>query len=74
MTAIDAAIPKNVFRLVMRPLDLKKQTTLRILNEKINYIMKIIKSHEDAGLLIKSVSETIKNEAKEQRADFVACY
>ena len=29
--------------------------------------MKIIKSLEDAGLLIKDLSETIENEAKEQR-------
>ena len=29
--------------------------------------MKIIKSLEDAGLLIKDFSETIENEAKEQR-------
>ena len=28
-------------------------------------IMKIVKSLEKSGLLIKSVSETIKNEAKE---------
>ena len=30
-------------------------------------IMKIVKSFKDAGLLIKVVSEIIKNEAKEQR-------
>ena len=29
--------------------------------------MKIIKSLEEAGLLIKTVSETIKNEAKQQK-------
>ena len=31
----------------------------------MNDIMKIIKSLEDAGLLIKDVSETIENETKE---------
>ena len=31
----------------------------------MNDIMKIIKSLEDAGLLIKDVSETIENEVKE---------
>ena len=36
----------------------------------MNDIMKIIKSFEDAGLLIKSVSETIENEAKEQKVGF----
>ena len=33
--------------------------------------MKIIKSLEDAGLLIKRVSETIENEAKEQKGGFL---
>ena len=33
-------------------------------------IMKIVKSLKDSGLLIKGVSETIKNEAKEQKGGF----
>ena len=41
-------------------------TTLIISNKKINDIMKIIKSLEKFGLLMKSISETIKNEAKKQ--------
>ena len=41
-------------------------TTLIISNEEMNYIMKIVKCLEESGLLIKGVSETIKNEAKEQ--------
>ena len=32
----------------------------------MNDIMKIVKSLEESGLLIKDVSKTIKNEAKEQ--------
>ena len=32
--------------------------------------MKIIKSLEESGLLIKGVSETIKNEAREQKGGF----
>ena len=40
-------------------------TTLIISNEEMNDIMKIVKSLEDTGLLVKDVSETIKNEAKE---------
>ena len=36
----------------------------------MNDIMKIVKSLEESGLLIKSVSETIKNEAKEQKGGF----
>ena len=30
-------------------------------------IMKIVKSLEESGLLIKDISETINNEAKEQK-------
>ena len=39
-------------------------TTLTILNEEINDIIKIVKSLDESGLLIKEVSETIKNESK----------
>ena len=45
-------------------------TTLMISNEEINDIMKIVKSLEEFGLLIKGVSKTIKNEAKEQKGEF----
>ena len=34
-------------------------------------IVKLDKSLEDSGLLIKVVSETIKNEAKEQKGEFL---
>ena len=34
-------------------------------------IVKLVKSLEDSGLLIKVVSETIKNEAKEQKGEFL---
>ena len=46
-------------------------TTLIISNEKMNDIMKITKSLEESWLLIKGVSETIKNEAKEQKGRFL---
>ena len=42
-------------------------TKLIISKEQINDIMKIVKSLEKFGLLIKGVSETIKNEEKEQK-------
>ena len=37
----------------------------------MNDVIKIIKSLEESGLLIKGVSETIKNEAKEQKGGFL---
>ena len=55
-----------------RPMDLfSRATTLMISNEKMNDIMKIVNSLEKSGLLIKAVSETIKNEAKEQKGEFL---
>ena len=49
-------------------------TTLIISNEEMNDIMKIIKSLEKSELLIKGVSETIKNEAKGQKGGFLSMF
>ena len=46
-------------------------TALIYSKEEMNDIMKIVKPLEESGLLIKGVSETIKNEAKEQRGGFL---
>ena len=46
-------------------------TTLIISNEEMNDIMKTVNSLEKYGLLIKDVSQTIKNEAKEQKGGFL---
>ena len=45
-------------------------TTLIISNDEINDIIKIIKSLEDSGLLLKGVTETGQNEVKEQKGGF----
>ena len=37
----------------------------------MNYVMKIVKSLEETGLLIKVISKTIGNEAKEQKGGFL---
>ena len=47
-------------------------TTLTISNDEMNDIIKIVKSLEDSGVLLKGVSETIKHEAKEQRGGFLS--
>ena len=44
-----------------------RNITLIVSNEEINDVMKIIKYLEESGLLIKHVSETIKNKAKVQK-------
>ena len=63
-SAIDAVIHKKFFGSVA--------AALIISNDEMNDIMKIIKSLEGSGLLIKGVSETIKNEAKQQKEGFLS--
>ena len=48
--------------------------SLIIYNEEMDDIMKIVKSLQESGLLIKGVSETIKNEAKEQKWGFLGMF
>ena len=46
-------------------------TTLIISNDEIGDIIKIVKSLEDSGLLLKGVTETVQNEVKEQKEGFL---
>ena len=46
-------------------------TSLIISNEDMNDIIKIVKSHEESGLLMKVVNETVKKEAEEQKGGFL---
>ena len=61
-SATDAAIHQNMFG--------SATTTLIISNEEMDTVIKTIKSFEESGLLIKGVSNTIKNKAKEQKRRF----
>ena len=45
---------------------------LIISNDEMDDILKIVKSLEDSGVLLKGVGETIENEAKEQRGGFLS--
>ena len=67
----DAAIHKKMFG-SGRPLDLASHKPILIISNGEMNIMKIIKSLEESGLLIKGVSKTIKNEAKEQKGRFLS--
>ena len=40
-------------------------------NNEIEDIIKIVKSLEDSGLLLKGVTETVQNEVKEQKGGFL---
>ena len=48
-----------------------KGTTLLILNEDMNYIIKIMKPLEDSGALIDGVTETVKHDLKKQESRFL---
>ena len=63
-SATDAAIHAKMFE--------SCTITLVISNEEMNDISKIVKSLEQFGLSIKGFSETIKNEAKEQKVGFLS--
>ena len=45
---------------------------LIISNDEIEDIIKIVKSLEDSGLLLKGVTETVQNEVKEQKGGFLS--
>ena len=64
-SAADAGIHKKI-------LGSENMTTLIISNDEIHDIIKIVKSLEDSGLLLKGVTETVQNEVKEQKGGFLS--
>ena len=62
-SATDEAIPKKIVG--------SGKSILIISNEDMSDIMKIVKSLEEFGLLIKGASETIENETKGQKGRFL---
>ena len=63
-SAIDGAIQKKIHG--------SGTTTLIILNEKMNDIMKIVQALDDSNILLKGVTKTIKNESKYQKGGFLS--
>ena len=56
-----------------RPSDYASHTTTLIISsDEMKDIIEIVKSLEYSGLLLKGVSETIQNEAKEQKGGFLS--
>ena len=41
-------------------------------NEEMNYIIKTVQALEDSNILLKGVTETVKNETKEQKGGFLS--
>ena len=72
-SAADAGIYKKILGSGKHPLDSASHNNsiLIISNDEMKDIIKIGKSLEDSSLLPEGVSETIQNEAKEQREEFL---
>ena len=68
-SAADAAIHKKI---VGSGHNDPSSTTLIISNSEMNDIIKIVKSLEDSGLLLKEVTKTGQNEIKEQKEGFLS--
>ena len=64
-SAADAGIHKKI-------LGSCNNITLIISNDEINDIIKVVKSLEDSGLLLKGVTETVQNGVKEQKGEFLS--
>ena len=64
--ATDVAIHKKMFG--------SGFTTLIISNEEMNDIMKIVKSLEESGLLIKAYAKQLKMKQTNRKEDFLECF
>ena len=64
-SAADAGIHKKI-------LGSGNNTTLIISNKDMDDLIKIVKSLEDSGLLLKGITESVQNEIKEQKGGFVS--
>ena len=64
-SAADAGIHKKI-------LGSGNNTILIISNNEIEGLIKIVKSLEDSGLLLKRVTESVQNEIKEQKGGFLS--
>ena len=64
-SAADAGIHKKI-------LGSGNNTTLIISNKDMDDLIKIVKSLEDSGLLLKGITESVQNEIKEQKGGFLS--
>ena len=64
-SATDAAINKKI-------LGSGNHTTLIISNDNMHDLLKVVKSLEGNGILLNGITETVKNEVKEQKGGFLS--
>ena len=70
-SAADAGIYKKMLGSKNPSSSHNNNTVLIISNNEMEDIIKIVKSLEDSGLLLKGVTETVQNKVKEQKRGFL---
>ena len=68
LTAAASAADTGILKKIL----VSGNTTLVIWNSEMEDIIKIVKSLEDSGFLLKGVTETVQNEVKEQKEGFLS--
>ena len=69
LTAAAAAADAGIHKRILRS---GNNTTLILSNKDMDDLIKIVKSHEDSGLLLKEIAESVQNEIKEQKGGFLS--
>ena len=68
LTAAASAAYSGIYKKILG----SGNTTLIISNKDMNDLIKIVKSLEYSGLLLKGVTESVQNEVKEQKGGFLS--
>ena len=68
LTAAASAADAGIHKKILGP----GNTALIISNEEMNDVIKIVQALEDSNILLKGVTETVKNETKEQSGGFLS--
>ena len=68
----DAGIHKKILGSGRHSSSASHNTTQIISNKDIDDLIKIVRSLEDSGLLLKGVTESVQNEVKEQKGGFLS--
>ena len=69
LTAAASAADAGIHKIILGS---DNNTTLIISNKDMDDLIKIVKSLEDSGLLLKGITESVQNERKEQKGRFLS--
>ena len=73
LTAAASAADAGIHKQILGSCKANNNNTILIIsNDEMDDMLKIVKSLEDSGVLLKGVTETIQNEAKQQRGGFLS--